>query len=371
VISGAAATLTVTLSAPAPAGGSPVALSANPPGAFPAPANLTVPAGQSSASTPVTAGPVGSPTNATVTGTYGGNQYASLTVDPASVAPTTTITSSPQGLTIVVQGIPCTTPCSYQWAAGSNASVSATIGQAAIGTQYLFSYWSDGWPASHSIAVPSSSATYTAYFSPRVSVSGGISPSALEVNLGPLALDDYDGTTPNASVQAGWSIAACQGWITTSSNPIYQACMQYLLGNYAIQGVTGVRFQFNTASPPSKALTSPAVVSSTWTNHLSSFLNDLKAFGITDITPTPSWDDFGAWYTPNSLGTCHAFQSRSCTTVQAYQCTTGGSPGTMIQFAPPLPNGAVLDLPPGTREFDWRGGAGAGGEPERVAPLAA
>jgi hypothetical protein len=70
--------------------------------------------------------------------------------------------------------------------------------------------------------------------------------------------------------------------------------MQYVLSAYAVQGVTGVRFQFNTQASPSTAFDGSFNVRSTWVRNLANFFTDLRAYGITNITPAPSWDDYGA-----------------------------------------------------------------------------
>ena len=68
-------------------------------------------------------------------------------------ASTTIVTATPPGLAVMVDGINCTAPCSYQWALGSNhtIAVNSTIQQGPTGTRYVFSAWSDGGAASHSI----------------------------------------------------------------------------------------------------------------------------------------------------------------------------------------------------------------------------
>jgi hypothetical protein len=104
-----------------------------------------------------------------------------------------TIMTSPAGLSLVVDGTGCTSPCTYQWVSG-NHTIATAAQQTASGTQYLFSYWSDGGALSHTITAPPSSTTYTANFTARVPIgAAGIWPSALEVNLGPLPVDLYDG----------------------------------------------------------------------------------------------------------------------------------------------------------------------------------
>jgi RHS repeat-associated protein len=70
----------VTLTGPAPAGGAVVTLTSSDTTAAIVPTSITVPAGQSAAEFVVTTGSVGTPTNVSVTGTYGFTGSASLTV---------------------------------------------------------------------------------------------------------------------------------------------------------------------------------------------------------------------------------------------------------------------------------------------------
>ena len=95
VASGANATLSFTLSAPAPSGGATISLSSNN-AAFPVPSIFTVPAGQSSTSFSVQSSTtITSTTTATVTATYnGGSQTATLSLTVAAATPTLSITTT-------------------------------------------------------------------------------------------------------------------------------------------------------------------------------------------------------------------------------------------------------------------------------------
>jgi hypothetical protein len=65
----------------------------------------------------------------------------------------------------------------------------------------------------------------------------------LEVNLGPIALDYYDGVSQNSSglVASGPNVPACS--YGAGSN--YRACMQTVLQGYNQQGVVGVKIYFS------------------------------------------------------------------------------------------------------------------------------
>ena len=82
-----------------------------------------------------------------------------------TVSAAQTITSNPQGLSVIVDGSACTTPCYFPWAANTVHNIGVVSPQSgATGTQYLFFNWSDSGGQSHQITVGSSSATYTANF---------------------------------------------------------------------------------------------------------------------------------------------------------------------------------------------------------------
>ena len=253
----------------------------------------------------------------------------------------TTITTSPTGLSVVVDGVPCSSSCTYLWTPNTPHVITATPRQTSGSTPYYFSNWSDGLPFSRLVTAPSAPTSYTATFAAGVSVYGGVSPSALEVNLGDLPFDAYDAGTLNAkgsdtTCQPGSDcyFYRCPGL----GNWTVPACMENLLSAYAIQGVTGVRFMFNTLGAPSTAFDSNKNIRSTWVNTVASFFSDLAAFGITNITPTPAWDDYGAAL---SGPTCAAYQAGQACSQLTSNCTVAGTgaPGKSLNFSPLLPYG--------------------------------
>jgi hypothetical protein len=105
-------------------------------------------------------------------------------------------------------------------------------------------------------------------------LTGSISPSKLEVNLGPLPVDYYDYTS------AVGYFPDCTGSV--------RACMQGFLANYAAQGVTGVRFQFGLGGGQnSTPFDANGNWQAGWIAKLSAFFQDAYAVGIRRVTPTP------------------------------------------------------------------------------------
>jgi hypothetical protein len=94
--------------------------------------------------------------------TIGGGWCVNIT--PPAVQ--TTITTSPAGLLVSVDGGTATTaPLVESWIPGSTHTITTTSPQSgAPGVQYVFSSWSDSGAISHTITVPSTAATYTASF---------------------------------------------------------------------------------------------------------------------------------------------------------------------------------------------------------------
>jgi uncharacterized repeat protein (TIGR02543 family) len=76
-----------------------------------------------------------------------------------------TVTTSPSGLSIVLDNITYTAPQTFEWDIGSTHTIGTTSPQpGAPGEQYVWQSWSDGGAIEHSITVPSSPTTYTANF---------------------------------------------------------------------------------------------------------------------------------------------------------------------------------------------------------------
>jgi hypothetical protein len=114
----------------------------------------------------------------------GANSATAITggwcVNITSPAVQTTITTSPAGLLVSVDGGTATaSPLVENWIPGSSHTIATTSPQSgAPGTQYVFSSWSDSGAISHSITVPSTATTYTASFSTQYQLTTQAAPSA-------------------------------------------------------------------------------------------------------------------------------------------------------------------------------------------------
>ena len=56
----------------------------------------------------------------------------------------TSVSTNPRGLTIVVDGVEVTAPASFQWTEGSTHTLEVPVSQTIDGTRYLFGRWNDG-----------------------------------------------------------------------------------------------------------------------------------------------------------------------------------------------------------------------------------
>jgi hypothetical protein len=106
----------------------------------------------------------------------------------------------------------------------------------------------------------------------------GATAPRLEVNLGPLWVDQYTDEVLNMDRSV---FPACSAKLSV------RACMQHFLSYYAKQGVTGVRFQFALGGGAgSTAFDANGKVIPSWLKNLKTFFLDVKAAGIRNVTPT-------------------------------------------------------------------------------------
>lgn len=182
---GQTATVQVNLTGAAPSGGAVVQLIATNPAVLSLPSSFTIPAGSTSGQVTVTAlqpasGPVGIYVEASYTQVAGAPSPLILVEGVA--LPTETITTSPPGLTVTVDGVNYTAPHSFLWALASSHMIAVSSPQAGgTGIQYQWLSWSDALGMSHSVTAPTSATapnvTYTATFSTQYYLTTTVSPA--------------------------------------------------------------------------------------------------------------------------------------------------------------------------------------------------
>jgi hypothetical protein len=141
------------------------------------------------------------------------------------------VTTSPAGLSLVVDSAACTSPCAFQWSPGSTHSIAAASQGGTSGTQYVLSTWSDGGAASHSVTAAATGGTYTANFTTQYFL------------------------TTTASPLAGGSINPPSGWFNAGSLISVGAIAS---AGYHFSGFSGS--VFGSGTPQSLTLNAPATV---------------------------------------------------------------------------------------------------------------
>lgn len=120
----------------------------------------------------------------------------------------------------------------------------------------------------------------------------------LEINLGPVPIDDYTSSLSNGRLgrilprcPASYTVRKC--YKLFFNNRFFK--LPYTRNNYVRQGVTGVRFFFATGPfaagsnvTHSAAWDSSGDVSNQWVHNLTAFLSDLRSYGISRVTLTPA-----------------------------------------------------------------------------------
>jgi hypothetical protein len=176
---GQTAQVEVQLNGTAPSGGTAVSLAANNPNVLSVPATLTVPAGQTTGSATVTAvQPASGPVGVYVLASYGAVQQAPspLILVTGVSYPITTLTTSPPGLAVTVDGVSQTTPYNVVWS-GTGHTITASSQNGAAGTQYVFGNWSGPGTCSTPSTQPSGSLTCTAVFQTWYTLTPAVSPA--------------------------------------------------------------------------------------------------------------------------------------------------------------------------------------------------
>lgn len=250
---------------------------------------------------------------ATVTGIVSGNDVTATTTDTygntsefcqnAVVTVGITITTSPGGLGITVDGIGYTASQTFYWVAGSQHTIGVWSPQpGGTGIQYVFNNWSDGLNQTHTIVVPSNPATYTAYFTTQYLLTTAVNPSGGgSVAASPTGPWYNSGTVVTVTANPSgnnYSFSHWTGSLSGSNNPD-QLTMNSPMSVTAHFSVSGPTFTDETSTRlPSLMATSfevdcgdvdgdndldLAIANSTQQNRL--FLNDGSG-NFTDVTST-------------------------------------------------------------------------------------
>lgn len=145
-----------------------------------------------------------------------------VTANFATASGSYTVTSSPAGLSITVDGVPVTTPQTFNWTPGTSHTLTAPSMQGTGGTRYLYSSWAHGGGITQTITAPPSPATYTANYQTQhqlsISVNGNGSVTAVPAS----AEGFYNAGTSvqlTANPGSGSQFGGWSGSLTGTANP--------------------------------------------------------------------------------------------------------------------------------------------------------
>jgi len=152
----------------------------------------------------------------------------SITANFAANLPGITVTTSPPGKEITVDGTTYKAPQTFQWDLGSSHTLAVSSPQyEGIGTRFVYDHWSDRGAQTHTIIAPSPPYTYTAYFNTEYSLTtspnpidgGTVNPGGTTWYLqkeGTIALAIVEATSSSGYTFTGWS-----GDASGMDNPLY------------------------------------------------------------------------------------------------------------------------------------------------------
>lgn len=292
--------------------------------------------------------------NYSITSNSGSARSGSITIagqtftvsqDAGAATVNYTVSTSPAGRVVSVDGQPYTAPHTFAWTAGSTHTLSAAT--QGSGTRYSFQSWSDNGQATHTITAPASPATYTASFSTQYLLTTAIAPSgAGSLSLNPSSVDGYynSGSTVQvtASAAAGWNFSTWSGAAAGSSPlPLLMDSPKSLTANFvsATGGVT-----INTLPQGLKVTVDGVDYTTPWsftwntgTTHTLGAAGTQSGFGTR--YSFSSWSDGGARNHTITVGAGSSTFTASYAT--AYQLSTSVSPASsgVIVASPSSPDG--------------------------------
>ena len=243
-----------------------------------------------------------------------------------------TIQTNPPGLQFSVDGGTAqTAPQTLNLSQGSHTIAVATTQAGVAGTQYLFSSWSDGGAASHTITVGGSAATYTASFQTQYQLTTSASPAA-GGTVTPASGAYYNsGTVVNltATANSGYQFSSWSGPVAAPNNAsttVTMSAAQTVAANFS--ALTGITIQTNPVGlqfsvDGGAAQTAPKTLSLSPGTHTIAVATT-QAGGAGTQYVFSSWNDGGAASHSITVTGSAATYTASFTT--QYQLTTSASP---------------------------------------------
>jgi uncharacterized protein (TIGR03437 family) len=133
-----------------------------------------------------------------------------------------TVSTSPPGLQIVVDGVTLTAPQSFSWTAGSSHTVGVNSPQGGGGSRSVFTSWSDGGAQTHTITAPTTATSYTASLKTQYLLTTAVSPGGSgTITASPTSPDGYydNGVSVQLTAAPAGQFANWGGDLSGSVNP--------------------------------------------------------------------------------------------------------------------------------------------------------
>jgi hypothetical protein len=136
----------------------------------------------------------------------------------------TTVTTSPPGKQIIVDGVAYTAPYSFSWTAGESHTLSVASPQSGgTGTRQVFSAWSDGGSQTHTITTSPAIQTYKAIFNTQYQLTTSANPAAGGSVSPNCSAGCWFNSGASANVTAvantGYTFSSWSGAISGTGNP--------------------------------------------------------------------------------------------------------------------------------------------------------
>lgn len=150
-----------------------------------------------------------------------GNSSAILFTPPASgQTSVNTISTSPTGLTVVIDGTSYTAPKVVSWTPGSGHTLAVTSPQTNGGSKNTFTHWSTGaTTAQITVQAPTGGANYTATFATQYQLTTASNPAAGGAVSGAAWYSAGSQVSVKATPAANYTLAYFSGDLTGSTNP--------------------------------------------------------------------------------------------------------------------------------------------------------
>ena len=304
--------------------------------------------------------------------------------------PTTAITiqTSPEGLQFSVDGGTAqTAPKTLNLAQGSHTIAVATPQAGGAGTQYVFSSWSDGGAASHSITVGASPAAYIANFTTQYQLTISAAPTA-GGTVTPASGGFYAaGTVVNiaAAPATGYTFAGWSGPVANasgSSTTVTMTAAETVTANFS--PATGITIQTNPTGlqftvDNGAAQTAPKTLTLSAGNHTIAVASPQAGAAGTQYV-FASWSDGGAASHTITVGSSAATYMATFTTQYLLTSTVSPSGAGTVTANPAAASGyynagssvqLTAAANTGYQFSSWAGGLSGTANPQSITMSAA